>query len=151
MICCAFLFSVSFYDKNIYFLISNMNSDMVFCFKSITCFTFHVLQIAFSYGEFKFILKQTLYVIKMKKYMPKEYNTKLRCLRKLNFKPINFQVLKTLSKYSLVNQVVLLGNKICFGKWNSTKFSLFKIKVKKILFFFLISKAWHIITLQRKI
>lgn len=133
MICCAFLFSVSFYDKNIYFLISNMNSDIVFCFKSITCFTFHVLQIAFSYG---FKTNAMLYVIKMKKYMPKEYKTKLRCLCKLNFKPINFQVLKTLSKYSLVNQVALLGNEICFGKWNSTKISLFKIKVKKILFFF---------------
>lgn len=58
------------------------------------------------------VLKQMLYVIKMKKYMSKEYDTKLRCLHKLNFKPINFQILKTLSKYSLVNQVVVLGNEI---------------------------------------
>lgn len=27
-----------------------MNSDMAFCFKSVTCFTFHKLYLTFGYG-----------------------------------------------------------------------------------------------------
>lgn len=45
-----FYFVCFIYDKNISFPIPNVNSDMACCFQPMTCFTFHVLYIAFTYG-----------------------------------------------------------------------------------------------------
>lgn len=84
------------------------------------------------------VSKKKLYVVTIKKYTPKWYNTELRCFHKSDS--------KILSKSLLVNQVVVQGNKTSVLASETVLKVHFLSKSEENT---RISRAWHTIKLQQ--